>query len=150
MRLAASDCKALPVFPQWHGRARESPRGHCSLRAWPASWGTIGARYNRECRRPNARNTMLNRHIRSLILALFALTLAVAGAARAIAASPGEPAVLLVFGDSISAGYGLPAGTGWVTLLTARLQAQGYRYTVVNDRPVLVDPRTRRIVEVVE
>jgi hypothetical protein len=26
----------------------------------------------------------------------------------------------------------------------------GYRYTVVNDRPVLVDPHTRRIVEVVE
>jgi hypothetical protein len=25
-----------------------------------------------------------------------------------------------------------------------------YRYTVVNDRPVLVDPRTRRTVEVVE
>src|SRR6195256_3144682 len=25
-----------------------------------------------------------------------------------------------------------------------------YRYTVVNDRPVLVDPRTRRIVDVVE
>jgi hypothetical protein len=25
-----------------------------------------------------------------------------------------------------------------------------YRYTVVNDRPVLVDPRTRRIVQVVE
>jgi hypothetical protein len=25
-----------------------------------------------------------------------------------------------------------------------------YRYTIVNDRPVLVDPRTRRIVEVVE
>jgi len=28
--------------------------------------------------------------------------------------------------------------------------AREYRYTVVNDRPVLVDPRTRRIVEVVE
>ena len=28
--------------------------------------------------------------------------------------------------------------------------ATPYRYTVVNDRPVLVDPRTRRIVEVVE
>jgi hypothetical protein len=26
----------------------------------------------------------------------------------------------------------------------------GYRYTVVNDRPVLVEPRTHRIVEVVE
>jgi hypothetical protein len=28
--------------------------------------------------------------------------------------------------------------------------AREYRYTVVNDRPVLVDPRTRRIVDVVE
>jgi Protein of unknown function (DUF1236) len=28
--------------------------------------------------------------------------------------------------------------------------AREYRYTVVNDRPVLVDPRTHRIVEVVE
>ena len=28
--------------------------------------------------------------------------------------------------------------------------AREYRYTVVNDRPVLVDPRTRRIVEIVE
>jgi hypothetical protein len=25
-----------------------------------------------------------------------------------------------------------------------------YRYTIINDRPVLVDPRTRRIVEVIE
>ena len=29
-------------------------------------------------------------------------------------------------------------------------KVRGYRYTVVNDRPVLVDPGTRRIVEVVE
>jgi Protein of unknown function (DUF1236) len=28
--------------------------------------------------------------------------------------------------------------------------AREYRYTVVNDRPVLVDPRIHRIVEVVE
>lgn len=26
----------------------------------------------------------------------------------------------------------------------------GYRYTYVNDRPVLVDPRTRRIVEIID
>ena len=26
----------------------------------------------------------------------------------------------------------------------------GYRYTIVNDRPVIVEPRTRRIVEVIE
>ena len=26
----------------------------------------------------------------------------------------------------------------------------GYRYTIVNDRPVLIEPRTRRIVEIIE
>ena len=26
----------------------------------------------------------------------------------------------------------------------------GYRYTIVNDRPVLIEPRTRRIVELIE
>jgi hypothetical protein len=28
--------------------------------------------------------------------------------------------------------------------------ATGYRYTIINDEPVLVEPRTRRIVEVIE
>lgn len=32
----------------------------------------------------------------------------------------------------------------------AEYHAPGYRYAYVNDRPVLVDPRTRRIVEIVE
>jgi hypothetical protein len=27
---------------------------------------------------------------------------------------------------------------------------RGYRYTVINDRPVLVEPRSRRIIEVIE
>ena len=40
--------------------------------------------------------------------------------------------MLLVLGDSISAGYGLPAGQGWVPLLEARLASAGYRYAVVN------------------
>ncbi len=35
-------------------------------------------------------------------------------------------------GDSLSAGYGLAADEGWVTLLTERLAAQGYEYEVVN------------------
>lgn len=39
---------------------------------------------------------------------------------------------ILVFGDSISAGYGLKAGEGWVALLQKRLAAQGYGYRVVN------------------
>jgi acyl-CoA thioesterase-1 len=40
--------------------------------------------------------------------------------------------VLLVVGDSVSAGYGLSNGQGWVELLTRKLAAEGYRYRVVN------------------
>lgn len=39
---------------------------------------------------------------------------------------------LLVFGDSLSAGYGLDAGRGWVALLQQRLQAQALPWQVVN------------------
>ena len=39
---------------------------------------------------------------------------------------------ILVFGDSISAGYGLPADTGWVHLLRQRLAKVAPDYTVVN------------------
>ncbi len=45
----------------------------------------------------------------------------------------GAAPVILVFGDSISAGYGLPrVEQGWVALLQARLKDQGYGYQVVN------------------
>jgi acyl-CoA thioesterase-1 len=41
--------------------------------------------------------------------------------------------VILVFGDSISAGYGLAhVEQGWVELLKTRLKQQGYVYQVVN------------------
>jgi acyl-CoA thioesterase-1 len=40
--------------------------------------------------------------------------------------------VLLVVGDSISAGYGLAAGESWVGLLAARLEKEGYSEQVVN------------------
>lgn len=39
---------------------------------------------------------------------------------------------ILVFGDSLSAGYGLGPDEGWVPLLQKRLQAQGYVTPVVN------------------
>jgi acyl-CoA thioesterase I len=39
---------------------------------------------------------------------------------------------ILVFGDSLSAAYGLRPEQGWVTLLAQRLQAQGYGYQIVN------------------
>ena len=40
--------------------------------------------------------------------------------------------VLLVVGDSVSAGYGLTRGQGWVELLTKKLATDGYKYRVVN------------------
>jgi len=39
---------------------------------------------------------------------------------------------ILVFGDSLSAAYGLKPEQGWVALLNERLRTQGYGYNVVN------------------
>lgn len=39
---------------------------------------------------------------------------------------------LLVFGDSLSAAYGIDAKAGWVSLLDKRLRSEGYGYRVVN------------------
>ncbi len=41
-------------------------------------------------------------------------------------------ATILVWGDSLSAGYGLEPGRAWPTLLQTRLQEKGFRHTVVN------------------
>jgi acyl-CoA thioesterase-1 len=44
-----------------------------------------------------------------------------------------EAPTILVFGDSISAGYGLPnVEQGWVALLQAKLRKEGYGYEVIN------------------
>lgn len=40
--------------------------------------------------------------------------------------------MILVWGDSLSAAYGLETSQGWVALLDAQLKARGYDYTVVN------------------
>jgi len=40
--------------------------------------------------------------------------------------------VVLVLGDSLSAGYGLRPGEGWVSLLEQKLGSQGYPHRVVN------------------
>jgi len=49
------------------------------------------------------------------------------------AAMPADAApVILAWGDSLCAAYGLEPSQGWVDLLQARLKAQGYDYTVVN------------------
>ena len=64
---------------------------------------------------------------RRLLLAFGALALAL----PAFAAAPAAPVVLVV-GDSISAGYGLAPGQVWVSLLEARLREQKYPHRVVN------------------
>ena len=45
---------------------------------------------------------------------------------------PAPQPLILVFGDSISAGYGIRVEQGWVALLARRAEAQGYGFRVVN------------------
>ncbi len=47
-------------------------------------------------------------------------------------AQAGQTRTLLVFGDSLSAGYGLAQESGWVSLLAARLKQEGRPWQVVN------------------
>lgn len=60
--------------------------------------------------------------LRSIVTLLFIM---LSGAAQA--------ATILVWGDSLSAGYGLKNGEAWPTLLQTRLAREGFRHTVVND-----------------
>jgi acyl-CoA thioesterase-1 len=60
---------------------------------------------------------------------LLALLVLIVACVSAMAETP----VILVFGDSISAGYGLAhVEQGWVELLKTRLKDEGYGYQVVN------------------
>lgn len=43
-----------------------------------------------------------------------------------------DDSTILVFGDSLSAGYGIGVDNSWVALLQARLGSLGYEYRVVN------------------
>jgi acyl-CoA thioesterase-1 len=60
--------------------------------------------------------------IRSIVIFLFVFI--VAGNAQA--------ASILVWGDSLSAGYGLKPKEDWPTLLQTRLKQKGFRHTVIN------------------
>lgn len=57
--------------------------------------------------------------------------LACAAVGARIAFAESAPVILIV-GDSISAGYGLPAGSGWVALLQHRLASEHRPHAVVN------------------
>lgn len=43
-----------------------------------------------------------------------------------------QPCTLLILGDSLSSGYGLDKGTGWVDLLSLRLQSKHPGWNVIN------------------
>jgi acyl-CoA thioesterase I len=51
--------------------------------------------------------------------------------AASLASGANAPTVM-VFGDSLSAGYGVDVDQSWASLLQARLAAQGYEHRVVN------------------
>ena len=64
---------------------------------------------------------------------LLVLLMLIAASAASASATPADTPVILVFGDSISAGFGLArVEQGWVALLQTRLKEQGYGYQVVN------------------
>ena len=49
-----------------------------------------------------------------------------------IPAAHSAPPVILVFGDSLSAEYGLKRGSGWVSLMQDRLKQKGFPHRIVN------------------
>ena len=59
------------------------------------------------------------------ILSLFVLLLCTAGHAA-------DAPTVLIFGDSLSAGYGIDVDQSWATLLQRRLREQGYEHRVIN------------------
>ena len=65
----------------------------------------------------------------SAALSLGVLSALATGSATAAAA---KPIRLLAFGDSLTAGYGLPAGQGFAPKLEAALRKQGHDVTVVD------------------
>ena len=61
--------------------------------------------------------------VRSAIALVALVATMLLSTARADSGAP----VVLVVGDSISAGYGLTKGTGWVDLLAARTMPSAFR-----------------------
>ena len=65
-----------------------------------------------------------------MIVAVLSATV-LPGVARAEDAAVSAP-VIVVLGDSLSAGYGIDVDLSWTALLQARLAEQGYEHRVVN------------------
>jgi acyl-CoA thioesterase I len=81
----------------------------------------------------------MSRVIGILMAWLVALPAAAAGASAGAPANSqtapstaSSPPVVLVFGDSLSAGYGIRIDQGWVSLLAQKIEQEGYGFRVVN------------------
>ncbi|MDX2417653.1 MAG: arylesterase [Xanthomonadales bacterium] len=62
---------------------------------------------------------------------ILSLLLCVVGLVRPVAFAS-QPPVLLILGDSLSAGYGMDREQSWVNLFDIRLQELGYSYRILN------------------
>ena len=54
------------------------------------------------------------------------------------------------YSEDLRVGVVLPEDGVTYYEMPPEYRAPGYRYTIVNERPVIVDPRTRRVIEIVE
>jgi acyl-CoA thioesterase-1 len=73
--------------------------------------------------------------LKRIFISLFGLHL-VAGLLSFSVSSLAAPVLanpkILIYGDSLSAAYGIPQQSGWPALLQKKLLAEGYRYDIVN------------------
>ena len=69
---------------------------------------------------------------RLLLVCALSLLTAVVLPSSALAAADQPVKTILVYGDSLSAAYGIPREQGWVSLLEQRIRAQQLPYRVVN------------------
>jgi len=54
------------------------------------------------------------------------------------------------YSEPVVVGTVLPSRGIMYRQVPAEYGAPGYRYTIVNDQPVIVEPRTRRVIEVID
>ena len=66
------------------------------------------------------------------LVSAFVLSFAAAVVSHAAPSAPAPSRTILVFGDSISAGFGIRVEQGWVSILQRKLDSQGYGYHVTN------------------
>jgi len=68
----------------------------------------------------------------TLSILLLSTSSSIAYSSTGTAISPAESTTIMVYGDSLSAGYGLPQKAGWVSMLKTQLKKQQAVYQIIN------------------